>query len=244
MGDYERNSTVQRTHEWTSSANGAFDNPPSSSSFLDDLRRDEPRREETDSLAADDASVITYSYYSTVSTNYTMSNLEGTGRIIGNLYSKAGAALERRLGRIANRAAIKAAAEASEKALKAEEEAREEARRVEAEALNLLRYRVFLGDDLSENEKVCDALLICAKYVFLSFVRALLTHDVTVHEDRTTSPSRPKLLGKSYWVSSGSRQKLARPSRISSRDAVVTALSSRGGVQASNTACCGCIGTG
>ncbi|KLO08245.1 hypothetical protein SCHPADRAFT_944605 [Schizopora paradoxa] len=47
-----------------------------------------------------------YSYYSTWSTNYTMSNLPGPGRILGNFYSRAGRALEKHLGRIVDRTSI------------------------------------------------------------------------------------------------------------------------------------------
>ncbi|KLO03872.1 hypothetical protein SCHPADRAFT_897482, partial [Schizopora paradoxa] len=59
---------------------------PLSNSFLDELRND-------------DATTV-YTYFSTVSTNYTMSNLPGPGRLLGNFYSRAGRTLERRLGRI------------------------------------------------------------------------------------------------------------------------------------------------
>lgn len=146
---------TEPTHERTSRASGPSNIPFTFSSWEDELRRDE-----SDTVAADDASVMTYSYYSTWSSNYTMSNLEGTGRIIGNLYSKAGAALERRLWRLANRAALKAAAEVVE-----------EARRAETGAAAIVRSGIVLGEDLSENEKTCDAILIYAQYVFLSFRR-------------------------------------------------------------------------
>ncbi|KLO10502.1 hypothetical protein SCHPADRAFT_514982 [Schizopora paradoxa] len=108
------------------------EDPQFTSSFLDKLRRD-------------DASAISYSYYSTVSTNYTMSNLPGTGRNLGNFYSWAGAALERRLGQLAERADAKK---------------REEA----VSALQSKRglYRMFWGDDPREHGKACKMLLICA----------------------------------------------------------------------------------
>lgn len=141
MSDNERHggspsssANVQRAHDGTTHASGPSNLPFTFSSWEDELRRDEP-----DTVAADDASVMSYSYYSTWSSNYTMSNLEGTGRIIGNLYSKAGAALERRLWRIVNRAA-----------LKAEKEALEEAKRAEAEALDVVRtgtFWIFESDD-------------------------------------------------------------------------------------------------
>lgn len=40
---------------------------------------------------------------STFSTNYTMSNLPGTGRVMGNLYKAAGRRLERTMSKIAQR---------------------------------------------------------------------------------------------------------------------------------------------
>ncbi|KLO08246.1 hypothetical protein SCHPADRAFT_615251 [Schizopora paradoxa] len=58
---------------------------PISSAFLNELKED------------GNADVTTiYSYFSTVSTNYTMSNLPGPGRLLGNFYSFAGAVLERK----------------------------------------------------------------------------------------------------------------------------------------------------
>lgn len=53
-----------------------------------------------DDFADDGSSQYTYSYASTWSTNYTMSNLPGPGRILGNLYSTAGRSLERGLGEL------------------------------------------------------------------------------------------------------------------------------------------------
>ncbi|KLO06949.1 hypothetical protein SCHPADRAFT_909921 [Schizopora paradoxa] len=47
-----------------------------------------------------------YSYASTWSTNYTVSNLTGPGRIIGNALSSAGSSLERQLGTMAYRAGL------------------------------------------------------------------------------------------------------------------------------------------
>lgn len=59
------------------------------------------------------------------------------------------------------------------------------------------------------------------------------------------SISRPTPLSRSSSVPLGTRQELARPSRIPSRDAkrLVTSLCSPGGAQWSSTASCGCIGT-
>lgn len=46
----------------------------------------------------DESATSNYSYYSTVSSNYTMSNLPGPGRHLGNLFSTVGSAFERQLG--------------------------------------------------------------------------------------------------------------------------------------------------
>lgn len=43
------------------------------------------------------------SFDSTFSTNYTMSDLAGTGRVLGNLYSAAGRRLEKALGVVAGK---------------------------------------------------------------------------------------------------------------------------------------------
>lgn len=166
----------------------------------------ELRRDESDITTTDDASVMTYSYQSTWSTNYTMSNLPGPGRNLGNLLLKAGAALERRLvlWRIINRAALKAEKEAARKAQeeaveaarraqeeeveaarRAQEEVRralEAARRAQEKAVDVVRRGVsqkLLSDDPRIYERACEALLICAKYVFLSSGCALLIRDAT-----------------------------------------------------------------
>ncbi|KLO10087.1 hypothetical protein SCHPADRAFT_892612 [Schizopora paradoxa] len=52
-----------------------------------------------------DSSTV-HSYFSTWSTNYTMSNLPGPGRIVGNIISRAGSSLERGLGKVAHRASV------------------------------------------------------------------------------------------------------------------------------------------
>lgn len=112
-----------------------------STSILDELRRD-------------DASALTYSYFSTDSTNQTKSNLVGTGRLIGKFYSWAGSSLERRLGRIALRAGIGRYA-------KAVIVMRKEAKDL-TNTLWSTNERVF--------EKFCEALLVCAQYVSSIFV--------------------------------------------------------------------------
>lgn len=140
---------MQSSQEGTS---GVDDVPESSQqypSILEELERDD--------FVIDDDSTVIYSYYSTVSTNYTMSNLEGPGRILGNLYSKAGYVLERRLAQRAQQRAHRSAVEAYSR------------------ALSLLRERGTIGSmirstDRTENEKACEALLICAQYVSSIFV--------------------------------------------------------------------------
>ncbi|KLO10524.1 hypothetical protein SCHPADRAFT_516060 [Schizopora paradoxa] len=106
---------------------------PPRSSFLDELR--------------DDETTTVYSYYSTVSTNYTMSNLPGPGRLLGKFYSRAGKSLEKRLGRVVNRAAIKEY----------------------DDAVGMLRQwsskGSFACDDLKDNERSCETLLVCARSV-------------------------------------------------------------------------------
>ncbi|KLO10522.1 hypothetical protein SCHPADRAFT_516001 [Schizopora paradoxa] len=104
---------------------------PLSSLFLDELREDD--------------TTTVYSYYSTWSTNYTMSNLVGPGRLLGNFYSRAGRSLEKRLRRVVNRAAIKEY----------------------KDAVGVLQsanfYATFDSDDPNEHEKACKALLTCAR---------------------------------------------------------------------------------
>ncbi|KLO12555.1 hypothetical protein SCHPADRAFT_929149 [Schizopora paradoxa] len=52
-------------------------------------------------LPGNSTNTAPHSYFSTWSTNYTVSNLPGPGRVIGNFFSKAGGTLERNLGRLA-----------------------------------------------------------------------------------------------------------------------------------------------
>ncbi|KLO14315.1 hypothetical protein SCHPADRAFT_939614 [Schizopora paradoxa] len=109
----------------SSSSDGLSDD---SSSILNALRRDD----------------ITFSYYSTISTNQTMSDLEGPGRILGNLYSRAGLLLERGLGRLAVRAGIGSYAKTRD-------------------AVSKGFFRLFESDDTKEHEETCDVLLLCAR---------------------------------------------------------------------------------
>lgn len=79
------------------------DTPPSAPtelSLLVNLRRD--------------GGTLAYSYASAWSTNYTMSNLPGTGRLLGNLYSRAGSSLERGIGSLANLTGLGGYAKAKE----------------------------------------------------------------------------------------------------------------------------------
>ncbi|KLO10499.1 hypothetical protein SCHPADRAFT_906820 [Schizopora paradoxa] len=96
-------------------------------------------------LCEDSVSSITYSYASTWSSNYTMSNLAGPGRILGNFYSRAGSALERRIAKWANRSASKE----YEKAVAAQE--------------GYDFTVMFFCEDPKEHERACEMLLVCAK---------------------------------------------------------------------------------
>ncbi|KLO10507.1 hypothetical protein SCHPADRAFT_892292 [Schizopora paradoxa] len=107
------------------SVNEKQDIPLSSLSFLDELQRDD----------------ITYSYASSWSSNYTMSNLVGAGRIIGNIYSRAGSSLERGLKSFAYRAGI--------------------GRYVKLAKYGL--YEMFKSKDPRDHKKACEILLSSAK---------------------------------------------------------------------------------
>lgn len=55
-----------------------------------------------DNFLRDNSTIVSqYSYSSTWSSNYTMSNLPGPGRLLGKLFSSAGAILERFIGKLA-----------------------------------------------------------------------------------------------------------------------------------------------
>lgn len=111
-----------------------------------------------------DQTTTIYSYTSAFSTNYTTSNLPGPGRIIGNLYSWAGSAFERRLGKIVNRSALKAYSEAKSLILKSGAGP--------GSIPNMMR-----SDDVASTEFACDVLLRCARYAIRS---ALLAYTVFI----------------------------------------------------------------
>ncbi|KLO14312.1 hypothetical protein SCHPADRAFT_318333 [Schizopora paradoxa] len=113
------------------SAEGTRRMPPMSSLFLKELRED-------------DATTV-YTYNSTWSTNYTTSNLPGPGRLLGNLFSRAGSSLEKHFGRVASRRSAKE----------------------DKEAVEMIRcsglYNMFMREDPKDHERACEALLICAR---------------------------------------------------------------------------------
>lgn len=147
------------THEETTGDDNPSDTSPQSTSILDELRRD-------------DASVITYSYASTWSSNQTMSNLVGPGRLLGKLYSWAGSSLERRLRKVALRAGIGSYARA---VIMLERETKEKS----SGSLTLwsMNERVV--------EKLCEALLVCTQYfccLFFVFSLSVTNKDITVRK--------------------------------------------------------------
>lgn len=98
-------------------------------------------------LEVDDTGTL-YSYYSTWSTNYTMSNLPGPGRNLGNFFSWAGSTLEERLARLMNRGTERYYEDAVNKLLDKE-----------------WYLHVFQRDICKEHDRACDMLLLCAKYI-------------------------------------------------------------------------------
>lgn len=103
--------------------------PPSSSSWLEYFERDD----------------ITYSFTSTWSSNYTMSNLPGPGRLLGNLYSRAGSSLERSLRKLANQTGLGGYAKAKDVMTRScfvivNSRPVEDPREVEKACDNILRY--------------------------------------------------------------------------------------------------------
>ncbi len=133
-------STIQKLVRRARS--GGFSNSPQpSSSLLDAIFYEQD----------DSTSINTYSYYSTRSSNYTMSNLPGPGRLLGNLYSSAGSFLERRLGKLAYRASLKSLAKAKTD-------------------LDYSNLRAMLeANGMAQKEKACNIFLGYARYVTSSF---------------------------------------------------------------------------
>lgn len=89
-----------------------------------------------------------YSYFSTWSTNYTMSNFIGPGRLLGNLYSKAGASLEERLGKLADHTGT--GGYAKSKAILGND---------------YMLFEMLESEDMAKTEKACRVLLRCARYL-------------------------------------------------------------------------------
>ncbi len=94
----------------------------------------------------DSTSTYTYTYYSTWSSNYTMSNLVGPGRLLGKLFSNAGSSLERRLGKLAYRARLGSHAKA------------------ETDLSYYNMSPMLHGEDMILKEKACNILLGHARY--------------------------------------------------------------------------------
>ncbi len=128
--------------------------PPSTLSWLDDLLQDD--------------STTIYSYTSTWSSNFTTSNLPGPGRILGNLFSTAGLALERRLGKLAYRAGLGTFA-------KSEASFRE---------CRLAWWSMLLSENTTQQEKACSILLGYARCAILS-----LHHQCTSLTDQHSESS-------------------------------------------------------
>ncbi|KLO08247.1 hypothetical protein SCHPADRAFT_982380 [Schizopora paradoxa] len=107
----------------------------------------------------DATSIITN--YSTITTNYTTSNLPGPGRNLGNLYSWAGSHLERRLVKRSVRASIKLQK-------KCEEAGRADLKMRSEEALTALQSTWIIRDmsmsnNESEHDRACEILLVGAR---------------------------------------------------------------------------------
>ncbi|KLO14308.1 hypothetical protein SCHPADRAFT_939611 [Schizopora paradoxa] len=126
-----------------------------SSSFLDELWEDNS----------------TNVYTSSWSSNYTMSNLPGPGRNLGNFYSWVGASLERRLTKRAEQAAVKKYGNVAS-VLKSDWGI----------------YDKFMSDDVKEHEKACEIVLICAESddanlqvdAFVKIERSFVLHPLKV----------------------------------------------------------------
>lgn len=146
--------------------------PPSQSeqdaAFDDATRNRRPLRPSSFKHDDHDNPSIIYSYFSTWSTNYTMSNLPGPGRILGNLFSKAGSSLERGLGKLAQNSLGKNCTEVENR-------------------IRVLGY--ILSQNLNpksthwqaekEKEIVCRAFLSYARYVQFPPPRLIFDHSLT-----------------------------------------------------------------
>ncbi|KLO10504.1 hypothetical protein SCHPADRAFT_514933 [Schizopora paradoxa] len=131
MGDNDYSPSIIQLTPGSSIPDGGIPGEsPSPTSLIDDFRRDD----------------ATYSYASTWSTNYTTSNLVGAGRILGNLYSRAGSSLEKRLGRIAYRAGIGSQAQTVAK-------------------LQNNFHGTFNTADTNAHEEFCELLLTTANFI-------------------------------------------------------------------------------
>lgn len=84
-----------------------------------------------------------YSYFSTWSTNFTASNLPGPGRLLGKLYPWAGSTLEQHLGIPGARKTYTLTKDV-------------------LHGYGEIRWMMESGD-ITEIERVCEILLICAK---------------------------------------------------------------------------------
>lgn len=116
-----------------------------------DQAPDSGHGESTLSSSFQDDSESVYSYSSTFSTNYTMSNLPGPGRLLGNIFSKAGSSLEHGLGKIAYRAGVGAYAK-----------------------LEDLRQETHRHSTQKQKERICETLLGYARYsiLYVCIIRA------------------------------------------------------------------------
>ncbi len=134
---------LERTPDIVNSDLSRPNSPQPDPSFLDDDFHEQD----------DSTSIYTYSYNSTWSSNYTMSNLEGPGRLLGNLLSRAGSSLERRLGKIAKKRADRRAFLQS-------------LARAEADlSLHNLFPMILESEDMINKERACNILLGYARYV-------------------------------------------------------------------------------
>ncbi len=120
------------------------DTPPTPDELSSNSEPPSSRPSRLPSFLQDDSTTI-YPYFSTWSTNYTMSNLPGPGRLLGNLFLRAGSLLERGLGKFARRVG-----ERSDVRLQIDD----------------LQWNALVGKRLAPKDvgKVCDELLGHARY--------------------------------------------------------------------------------